>query len=105
MQPERVKFLHPGREPIVRRAVEYAARQTGFTVNDILGQARDQPLAVTRFGVMAALTNAGLSSTEIGSALNRDHSSILYGVRRCKEMRQRDREYDAFVGDIGRAIG
>ena len=99
------KDLHPSKEPVVQRAIESAAHQTGFKVSDITGWRRDRPLAATRFGVMAALKNAGLSSTEIGVALNRDHSSVLWGVRRAKEMRRRDREYDAYVGEIGRAIG
>lgn len=53
---------------------------SGFTFEQILGKSRYRPLSEVRQLTMKLLRNKGkMTYTEIGSYLNRDHSTILYG--------------------------
>ncbi len=62
--------------------VQDAARLWNISIDDILGPRRDQRACSARWAVMAALDDLGWSSTKIGNYLNRDHTTVLWGLGR-----------------------
>lgn len=59
---------------------------TGVSVADILGKRRFKHFVEARQAVMLAASKGGYSLTEIGHELgNRDHTTIMHGIRRAKE--------------------
>lgn len=57
---------------------------------------------VVAYWLLRTLTKA--SSTEIGIALAKDHSSALTGARRCEQRRERDPEFRAFTDELTAAV-
>jgi chromosomal replication initiation ATPase DnaA len=50
-------------------------------------------------------TLSKMSYPEIGRALgNRDHTSVMSGVRRCLRMREEDRSFEAFTDELAAAV-
>ncbi len=66
--------------------VKVGASNHGFSVEDVTGPCRKRDLAVVRWKIAMAARLAGYSLTQIGWALNRDHSSILSGLRKLKKL-------------------
>lgn len=79
----------------VREIVEEVADRRGVLVSDILGQCRVPHLVTPRHEVMYLARceaerrrKAGqrkLSTNQIGNAINRHHSSVLYGANKYAE--------------------
>lgn len=66
------------------RAATYiaeAARLHGVPVSDVLSRSRG-PAYQARLRVMHALDREGWTCTQIGQALHRDHTTVLYGLGR-----------------------
>lgn len=84
--------------PLVRRA----ASLTGYTPEQICGPSRWRDLCRTRFAVMYAAHRAGKSAPQIGRVLgNRDHSTILSGLKRAVALAQQDRDFAVLVRKLG----
>ena len=67
--------------------LEYCERY-GITFDDLRSPSRKQPLARIRQDCMAEIYhNTQLSTTSIGRILNRDHSTVIHGIR-ASEARQ-----------------
>lgn len=63
------------------------ARQHGVTVADLKGPGRARRYAYPRFEAMHALMSVGVwSSLTVGKYLNRDHTTVLYGVNKYEEL-------------------
>lgn len=65
-------------------AVEIAtakAGEYGFTFDEVCSPNRSIPLTRGRHAVMAALSDAGHSYSQIGALLNKDPSTVMHGVR------------------------
>jgi chromosomal replication initiator protein len=65
-------------------------------MSELLSHRRPKPLVQARFmavGISRELTRASL--TLIGREFDRDHTSVLHGVRRDKEFVHRDADYAA----------
>jgi chromosomal replication initiation ATPase DnaA len=62
--------------------VESVAARHGVSVEDILGRARTKLISEARHDLMACLWGSGLAFAEIGRMLDRDHTTIISGVRR-----------------------
>ena len=78
-----------GEKPqILRQIVEAVADATGVSADAILGESRVRRIARARQIVMFVAHRQGLSLTEIGQFLRRDHTSVLHGVRQEAERRQ-----------------
>ena len=79
----------------VRKICEDAARITGLKYAEIIGQGRARELSYARFAVIYAARLAyGYSLPRIGRALgNRDHTTILSGEKRARELREQDLEF------------
>ncbi len=68
--------------PQARRTAEQIAVLHGLTLSEINDPAAKRRYARTRQHVMHALMATGrYSSTSVGRFLNRDHSTVLHGVR------------------------
>lgn len=60
------------------------AEETGYTVDEILGDGRTSGVVAARYHLIVTLWRAtGMSTTEVGSAVGgRDHSTIIYALRK-----------------------
>lgn len=65
-----------------RDILQETARAFGYSLDDLVGKCRDPELVKVRHFSMWVLTKRGrLSQAAIGRLMNRDHSSVIYGVR------------------------
>ena len=74
--------------PVVLASVDEVLRyETGLGLEGIRRHDRTPPVTAARNVVYLALAeDAGLSSTRIGRALGRDHSSVLSGTKRARHL-------------------
>ena len=71
--------------------IKNVARHYGTTPEDILSERRFKRTIIARQHAMWVLYNhSTLSLPEIGRALNRDHTTVLHGVRRHQERLDRE---------------
>jgi chromosomal replication initiation ATPase DnaA len=56
-----------------------AAYRGHFTVEDLKGPGRTQPLAWARQDFMLAASEAGFNDCQIGRFINRDHTTVRHG--------------------------
>ncbi len=81
--------------------VEKIAAYYNLTVEDILGKGKTKNIANARqiaIYLMRKLT--GLTLAEIGSALNRDHSTVLHSIRKIEDSITTDTELADTIRDI-----
>lgn len=64
-----------------KRVIGHVAARSGIPEKDILSRARRRSTSAARRRAARIFWRLGYSSTDIGFALNRDHSTILYLVR------------------------
>lgn len=81
--PERFRPSHLAIHDLIRQA----AIQFEAMPSEIIGRSAAAAHVRPRQWVMFEAHLIGKSSTEIGRALNRDHSTVLHGVRREAERR------------------
>ena len=58
------------------------ARLHGLTAADLVGPSRVRSVCIVRWRAMKALRAKGHSCSSIGRLLNRDHTTVLHGLRR-----------------------
>lgn len=76
------------------RALDCAARVFEVPRREVAGRCRVKSVGRARQAVYAALYQAlDTSSTEIGWRLNRDHSTVLYGIEQATERALIDPDY------------
>lgn len=61
--------------------VANVARLHGFTAADLMGPSRARPLCIARWRAMRQLRDRGRSYASIGRLFNRDHSTVMHGLR------------------------
>lgn len=61
------------------------ARKHGATQEQVLGSSRLKHVAAARHEVFLALREAGWSFPAIGAAMNRDHTTVMAGVKKAQE--------------------
>ncbi len=69
------------RRAVVRQLVTEAALREGISEADITGHSRLRKFAWPRQWVMFEAQKRGLSTPQIGAVLNRDHTTILSGIK------------------------
>lgn len=72
--------------PLLHSIVVSAAADAGCTLEQMLGPQREHVPA--RYQAMRRAYEAGYSTTQIGRALNRDHTTVLYAIGRLKRLPQ-----------------
>lgn len=65
--------------------VEQVSKISGVHVRDILGNSRRASIVKVRHVAQWKARNEGYTLEQIGKTFNRDHTSILYGIRRVDE--------------------
>lgn len=70
--------------PVMAIVME-VADEYGVSIADILSSNRSTYFAVPRHEVMRRAIDAGLSTTRIGRALGRDHTTVIHGAQRARE--------------------
>ena len=73
--------LHANVPHDLAELVVMGAERIGVPLSKLRSDCRDRPLAYGRFWVARKAREAGHSFPAIGRALNRDHSTILQGLR------------------------
>jgi chromosomal replication initiation ATPase DnaA len=85
----------PGQSQRMGRMIEVAAITFNVSVGAMTGAIRSGPMVRARFAVMwAARQLYGYSTPVIGRALgNRDHSTVISGIKRAEELREKDQDF------------
>lgn len=73
---------HGGEIALLSRSI---AEKHRVTVDEMIGKRRFGHLTAARFEAYAAAYKAGKSLSQIGRFFNRDHTTILNGIRRYEE--------------------
>ena len=93
-EPIQIRYIHygavPDLPPYVPTGMTYrpdrnilaACEIAGISIEDARSPSRKREISYRRFHVMAILRSWGRSLPQIGRILNRDHSTILHGLRR-----------------------
>lgn len=81
-----------------------AAEVGGANVPQLISEWRaPKQLVHARWAAMAVLSQRGASSAAIGRALNRDHSTVLYGIKQANYLAARSPEFVAMLDEVARA--
>ena len=80
-------ICHPVKSPI-RQLEAAAAQRCGVSVAELRGKTRTRRVALARKAVYLAARRLTCqpSYPEIGSAMGRDHTSVMYGVRSARAL-------------------
>lgn len=65
-----------------RDVIAEVAREHEVTPEQVMGRSVHRHVVRARWAAMARLREAGLSYPRIGRILGRDHSTVMYGIRR-----------------------
>lgn len=65
--------------------IEQICIEYGVALHEVMGDSRVHDYVYARQACFYALQKMGLSSTQIGRLMSRDHSTVLYGIRVHKE--------------------
>lgn len=77
----------PSELPVtVREVVARIASERALAVSDVLGPSRCRNVAEARWAIWAILRKRGYSFPRIGQLFGRDHTTVIHGVRRLREM-------------------
>lgn len=88
---------------IVERVVHHAAAIWRLQPSSIIGRQKLQLVVQPRQAVMfVAVKELGISTTRVGAALNRDHTSVIHGCDVAHQRMFRDPEYMANVVELTR---
>jgi hypothetical protein len=73
---------------VMRELTAQVSEETGYTIEELRGRGRDRWLSWSRFECWARIYDTGgISLPQIGRYFDRDHSTILSGIRRAKLFR------------------
>ena len=67
--------------------IDRAAIATGVPVADLRGPSQTRHICWTRFAIMEAMRDRGMSTPAIGRLFDRDHTTVLNGLRKAEELR------------------
>lgn len=65
-----------------RQILERVALLHDVTIEDITGPSRVRHICIARWDAMRQMRDRKLSTPRIGQLLNRDHTTVLHGLRR-----------------------
>jgi chromosomal replication initiation ATPase DnaA len=88
MTPQDIaRFVGPS-QAVVSEAISAVSAATGIPGNTLLSPTRTAHVARARHVAMAICRAKGMSLSEIGRAFNRDHTSVLNGLRRVQQWKE-----------------
>lgn len=62
--------------------IERASALSGVPVSVLRGPSRERPVCLVRWAAMTAMRRKGMSYPKIGQVFNRDHSTVMSGIRK-----------------------
>lgn len=90
----------------LRRLIQLTAAEFNITEDEIRGRRHSRPAARPRQVVMAlAHARLAMSLSQVGEAMDRDHTTVAHAVKTIREMRAVDDSFDAKVCRIEAQIG
>ena len=78
-----LKFSNPS--SVVREIVDKIAEESGVSAELILSDKLARRFVILRHLAMWRSREEGLALTEIGEVFNRDHTSVINGIRRAEQ--------------------
>lgn len=85
----------------VAAIVADAAALAGVAVADVLSDRRERDIARVRFAAIWVARNAtDYTLQRIATRLGRDHTTIIYALRRADHLRAVDREFEALTDEL-----
>ena len=66
--------------------IAHVARSHGLSASDLIGPSRLRTVCIVRWRAMRELREKGRSFASIGRTFNRDHSSVIAGLRRLEAL-------------------
>lgn len=86
------------------RAIKVAAELAGANVAQLCSEWRaPRELVHARWAFMAALRRRGVVTPSIGRRLNRDHSTVVYGLKQAKLLAARSPEFAEMMAKVDAA--
>jgi chromosomal replication initiation ATPase DnaA len=92
-------MIEPGKpfwlltKPLHERLIERATAEWDVSWGEVIGSIKEQRIVLARQAVMFALHAAGFSSTQIGKALGREHTTVLHGIKAARRRMDADAGY------------
>jgi chromosomal replication initiator protein len=87
------------------RVLRAVAAEFGCTLEDLLGEGRPAEIALARHAAMALGRRVlGYSLPKLGRLLRRDHTTVLYGIRRIDALSADDPGFAARMDGMAAAI-
>lgn len=80
---------------VVRRAVMAVAATWHVRAQDLMSASRRQEIVLSRFACFRILRQLKWSTPQIGTALHRDHTTVLAGLERAKELWRHNKDWRA----------
>lgn len=74
------KRLYVASAEKMRDILKQVSRETGVSVDAILGSSKVAAISAARQMVMAISAREGMSTTRIGKLLQRDHTTVMHGI-------------------------
>ena len=77
-------ILRPTLESEIHAIAEQTAREYFVSLDELRGPSRRRNLVVPRWVAMKRIYERGFSITRIGRYLNRDHTTIVHGLKKMR---------------------
>lgn len=84
----------------LRRLMLLCAVEFGICPSDLRGNQKLKAMLPPRFAMCWIARRAGYSLQQIGLVIQRDHTTVLHGMRRASDMMLRSQDYAARLGNI-----
>lgn len=78
---------------LVRRLVMRASIWTGISQAELLSPGRKRDTSWTRFAIARVAQESGRSLWQIAGVFGQDHSSVLHGIERSREIEKVDPDF------------
>ena len=94
-----------GRPPTATEIIAVVAASYGFSIADMAGPSRREPLVTARqIAMYLCRTLANLSLPQIGKHLHRDHTTVLSGIRKITRLSKADPQFAHRVADLSEKL-
>lgn len=92
------QHMHMNDTDKVNLMIHLLSEKLGIATGELLSQKRTRELVWTRFVIMNYMRRVlRMSLTAIGKYLDRDHSTVIYGIEQYDNLRYSDKEFKAFA--------
>lgn len=78
-------YIREIRKPRMDLLIRQVSGETGISTERLKSPRRHRDVARARFLFMYRAHMAGFTTTQIGTFLSRDHSTVVHGIQRMKE--------------------